>query len=299
MKDQKEKPIREKSTKVLDSLLHKLGELPYIQSVTLIGKRPDQGRGIERVNDMDIVVIANGIEGQLTIVQYETLQKILENIKNYQNGETDVLYAIADGPMKPKTELPNEVFIHFLLHTPETYRASPLTLVQNSWQYEAPLFGRSLHEFKRIPGVNQTMLIDHPLGITSLQEMVRTNSSAFLGWEQNEKGLMEIKLFPLQIKDLEEKLELYLYATLRGASNTLRYLTNDNTTGIDQSMTQKFEQAFSDSKYSSYPLESWQVKRDLRSRRLVLGQTYVTNRQIQTLGFLKFLEEVVRSHKKS
>lgn len=267
-----------------------LKELYWIESATLIG-RPISERWIERINDLDNVII---VRDKMTEDRYHALEALLENLKNGASKDVDVMYAIADGPMKPPSEKENEVFFHIILHTEETYKKSPLLLVENSWQYENPYLGKPVHEIRRIQsGVTKDMLLHGALGIEHLTELVKKNESAYLGWEKTESGVMQMKIYPITFKEIDEQLELYFYSILRCASNTLRLITKNNKIGIGQDMCDLFKKTCRDFKYNRLPQEVHTDKRLLRNRQLILSGGFAKRYQIQAIEFLEALDRYI------
>ena len=131
------KDVREKIAKTQQKLHEDLTKLGFVESATLIGK-PVTERRIERINDLDNVIIVNG---PMTDKKLNAIKRLFENLRNETKNNVDVQYAIADGPMKPPSDKEHEIFYHVILHTSETYKKSPLLLVENSWQYEKPYLG--------------------------------------------------------------------------------------------------------------------------------------------------------------
>ena len=130
------------------------------------------------------------------------------------------------------------------------------------------------------------------MGIRHLRELVQTDSSTYLGWEEKENGLMQMKQYPLHFTKPDEKLELYLYSILRSASNTLRYLNQDSKEiHICANDCQRFQQEFPDFSLKQLPLEAFKTKRDLRNRKLILTEMTYNKYQSRTLSFLNELEE--------
>lgn len=270
-----------------------LSNLPFILSGTLIGP-PVQNRTLEKVNDFDYVII---VEDNMTPKRYQDIETIFKNLERYSDENTDFMFAIADGPMKPFSKKEYEAFFHILLHTEETYRNNPLLLVANSLQYQKPFLGKSLKDIKSIPGINLSMLLDSPLGIKHLQELVQTDSSAYLGWEEKENRLMEINLYPIKFTKQDEQLELYLYSILRSASNTLRYKNQDSQKiNISINDCKKFQKEFPNFPLNQLPLEAFKTKRKLRNRKLILTERVCKGYQSRTIDFLNKLEEYLTNY---
>ncbi|RJQ16876.1 hypothetical protein C4573_02330 [Candidatus Woesearchaeota archaeon] len=273
---------------VQKQLQQRLQELDFIVSATLIGE-PVETRVLEKINDLDNVVI---VQGPMTKDKYATLQSILEELKHNQTQETDVLYAIADGPFKPASEKENEIFIHFILHTEESYKRSPLLLVKRSWQDAMPYLGKPLGDIQKIPDVDNVELLYGELGIANLRNLVDMNRGCYLGWKtiQN-SSIMRNTLFDLNFTEPSEQLELYFYAILRSASNALRYVTDDNTIGIGMKMTHHFEQHFSIMTHSGIPRQAYLDKRHLRNRALALSEQFAREYQRKAMDFLFELQK--------
>jgi len=273
----------------LDSLLRKrLADLGFIESATLIG-RPIQERTMERVLDFDYVLISREID----IAKYHAIECVFDNLKNGSSRGLDVQYAIFDGPMKPHSEREHEVFFHVILHTPETYKQSPLLLCKNSWQFERPFLGKAPSEYQRFPrGVTKGGLFHSGLGIGSLIKMVITDSSLYCGWEQN-GGLIQPKVGEKVFHELDERLELYYYSILRAASNTIKLFTGNNREGIDLKMCSDFQMYLGDFKFSGLPKEIYDNKRLLRNKTLVLSSMFVSQYQQKALDFLNGLKKYI------
>jgi hypothetical protein len=271
---------------VQGELKKKLDGLEFIESATLIGLPIGEGRWLEKVNDYDNVIIVDS----MTPEKYQILDNIFTELRNMSSNGIDVLYTIADGPMKPKTELPWEIFGHYIVHDKSSYRESPLVLVENSWQYEEPFLGTPLSELRKIPGVDKAMLLDTPMGIRHLREGVVNNEGGYLGWEETD-GEMQMTMNSLKFDSPEERLELYFYSILRCASNTLRLITGDNRIGIGPEMYTQFEKTCHDFDMSNLPRDVYSLKRDLRQRKLILTDSFVSSYQLKTIDFLTSLEK--------
>lgn len=273
----------------VNSLLRKrIADLGFVESATLIG-RPVQERTIERTLDLDHVLIVPGLD----LEKYRKVERVFEELQNEASQNIDIQYAVFDGPMKPHSERENEVFFHVVLHTPETYKQSPLLLVKNSWQFEMPFLGKSLRGYQSFPkGVTREMLFSSGLGIDSLVKMVATDSSLYCGWDVRER-VVEPKVGEKQFYGLDERLELYYYAILRAASNTIRFFTGNNREGIGLQMCANFQRYFGDFAHAGLPREVYDNKRLLRNKVLVLSSRFVSQYQQKALGFLKELREYV------
>jgi len=283
--DRQQIALREQSR-----LQERLRGIPWIESATLIGK-PVQSR-VERVLDLDNVVVVD----KLTEERYRRLQSILDGLKNSTPG-VDVMYAIADGPMKPPSEKESEVFFHICLHTLATYKDSPLQLVKNSWQYEQPYLGKPLCQIQNIPtGVTKDVLLHGLLGVGHLGSLVCNNESAYLGWEKAEDGRMAMRLIPLKFKEIDERLELYFYSILRSASNTLRWMTGNNEIGIDSDICGLFRKTCHDFEHKNLPQEVYVDKRLMRNRKLILTEGFAQRYQMKAIEFLNGLEQYVQEH---
>ncbi len=269
-------------------LISKLKELDFIESISLIGKHIGK-RTMDKVMDIDVIII---VKIPMTSDKYNRIENIFKNVcKKYTNPKTDVLYAIADGPMKPKSFKENEIFLHCILHTKESYRKMPLLLCKNSWQQFNPVTGKPLKKLQSFEGVTKKMLLNSALGVNHLIELVSKDSSGYIGWKKDKNGIMKWKLFPLKFKHDEEKAELYIYAVLRCASNALRYLTKDNSIGIDGKMAGKFKTKFKDLKYEELPSILVSDKKLLRNKKYK-GNIKVLKKQ--TLAFLKELKKHIK-----
>lgn len=265
-----------------------LQKLGYVSSATLVG-RPVEDRTIESVNDFDNIVV---VEGPMTTEKYKSVGRVFENVRDHTRRYVDFQYAIADGPMKPVSEKECEMFYHVILHTEESYKDSPLVLVENSWQYEESFLGKPPRSLRRIKGVDRNILINGVLGIDHLAQLVADNESAYLGWEEKD-GIMQMNVYPIKFKENDERLELYFYSILRCASNALRYLTGNSRIGIDADMCILFENIFSDFRHSDMPAETYRDKRLLRNKKLVLSENFVQSYQAKTIDFLKNLRNQI------
>ncbi len=270
--------------------IYSLEKIESLASLTLIGK-PLEKRELKKIIDVDILIILND---PMTVEKYDKIKEITEKIcKKYTTAEIDVLYAIADGPMKPKSFKKQEIFFHIILHTLSSYKLMPLLLCKNSWQQFEPLKGKAVKEIQSFEGVSKDMLLNSTLGISSLIELVEKDSSGYIGWEkQKNSRIMKWKLFPLKFEYPEEKADLYIYAVLRCASNAIRYLTRDNTVDIGFEMAELFKEMFANLKNKNLPAELLKHKHLLRNK---IYSKDIHELKSKTLEFLNELKEYIEN----
>ena len=142
-----------------NELISDMKKLDFIESITLIGP-PVEERELHKIIDIDVIII---VKAPMIILKYNMVRKIYESVCNkYRTKDVDVLYAIADGPMKPKSFKPKEIFFHCVLHTKESYKKMPLFLCKNSWQQFKPIKGIDLKKYQSFNGVTKDMLVNYP-----------------------------------------------------------------------------------------------------------------------------------------
>ena len=268
---------------VYNELIAKLRGLSFIESLTLIGE-PVKKRSVDKIMDIDIVII---VKEPMAQKYYDKIKEVCERVcAKYTNPSIDVIYSTAVGPMKPKSFKGQEIFLHCLVHTAESYKNSPLHLVKLSWQKYKPISGTHLKKIQSYNGITKDMLLNSALGINHLIELVSKDQSSYLDWEKG-KGCMQHKIFPLQFKHDDEKADLYMYAVLRCASNMLRLHTGDNKVEIGKKMTNMFIKNFPEIKSNEFPQQIVNEKSLLRNKRYA-GDIFKLKEK--TLDFLNELK---------
>jgi hypothetical protein len=244
-----------------------LEKLSDLESMTLVGK-PLTERVWEKVNDIDIVVITQNAPLKRAYEAFE--QEMRQMGEQLSDQRTTVLHAVADGPMKPEVYTEQELFFHIIWHSADGY-ARDQTLPRFSWQHLKPFYGRPLKDFLWQPPLTAKRVRELPLGIESSLEAVRNNSAGAWVWKpieekSQENARMQSVFVEFPVFRDSEKMELYLWAVLRGASNVLRY-RHGHLYDVDGYMVDSFAKEFEGVDFENVPRNAHDVKRSIRMRK--------------------------------
>ena len=231
--------------------------------MSLIG-RPLIERSVDHVMDLDLVCI---LRDPVTPKHLESVEAVCNDLSNLECKDVAIVHDLRVGPVKPLTDKKVTVLIHLLLHSVDSYRHSPLLLVQNSWQHEAQqLWGMRLEVVRRIDEVTLDMVQNGALGVRHCLELLEQRRNDYLGWTEID-GHNHLLMKPMSTHAITEHdlVELAFYGVLRSASNLLRCrLGVTQGIGIDEEDMHEFQSVFDGFRYASLPLELWRMKRVFR-----------------------------------
>lgn len=262
-----------------------------IASGALIGPRIES-RPIERSMDLDLLVITHQAPTAAFIRQAHGL---LERIQNLGSSDLDVQFAMKDGPMKPSAHDRPVLFLHVLLHSIQSYRESPLTLVKRSWETEAqPFIGASPASLERLAPVSRDELLRSAIGIHDCFELLQRLQTPFLEWTttgDSDEHFMCLKTQP--VTDDLAILETAIYCTLRCASNACRWLLGRSAgVGIQANTVDTFESFFGTSSWASTTRDAYVTKKLVRAGKVTVSPRLAETWQSRALDFL----DILRSH---
>ena len=261
-----------------------LRRLKFIESVTLIGKLIGK-RENTKVMDIDLVIITRH---PMKYGMYNQIDNLFSSVcKKYTDNRIDVIYVIADGPMKPTPSKTRSILLHGILHTRESYVKMPLQLCKNSWQQFRPVKGKPLRSYQSFEGVSKRMLLDSALGINHLIKLVSKDQSGYIGWTPGRNHIMKWRMRPLKFKHRDEKADFYIYSVLRAASNTMRYMTGDNRIGIGEKMAEIFSLRLPGMKLSGLPSELIKEKKRLRNKKYCKNENLLKKQAMEFPAELK------------
>jgi hypothetical protein len=188
-------------------------------------------------------------------------------------------------------EKERNLFFQTMLYEKTPTNVNDLCLADISWARESKtIFGTPLRSIIGHHRLTKDMLVHNHDGIEYVLGLCQDDRTTHGTWVQEGDRMKKVRI-PKEKKDARDRLELYNYAILRSASNTLRYLTQDYDYGIDLQMCQEFERHLPDFAYRALPREAYADKRLLRNGMLLTSDYYAQAYQVKTIDFLTKLKE--------
>ncbi|MEK6827156.1 MAG: hypothetical protein AABX99_01580 [Nanoarchaeota archaeon] len=270
---------------IVNEIKLKLSQIPEVVSLTLVGSHSELDKPIEKITDLDFIIIVN----KLDISVYEKINQSLKSVaKKFNSKDMNTYVEERIGPVKLEKRKKFNLIIHQIIFDIGGYvdycKKSPLSAYD--WQNFKPVFGKDLKKINHIKKITYEDLIDKRLGINYYLRVIRENTIFCLKYKIIKKNLILTK-FPVKISE-GEKLQLIYSALFFVMSNILKISTQKNFRYNEKKLTHAFFDKFSETHYKLFFVMVLDIKNKIRNKeKIAFDAEKIENEAVKFLNELK------------
>ncbi len=276
--------------KIIKSVKLELSKIPQIKSLTLVGSHANLNKKLERITDLDFIIIASKLDSRV----FSNINKTLKLIAlKYKRKRVSIAVEERIGPIKLKVRNKFNIIIHQIIFDISSYKNycenSPLTAYD--WQRFKPLFGMQLKEFNEIKKIDNEDLIEKRLGIDHYINMISNKNVDCLVYKVTNRNLIvEIEKVRISIKDL---IQLMYHALFNTMNNRLKILEGRNSHHEFNKLSYVFFKKFPYIKYKVFFNNLYKLRNKIRRNQKITIAT--NNLKKITINFLNDIKKSIPS----
>jgi uncharacterized protein (UPF0332 family) len=271
---------------IIKNIINDISNLQFREpslSIALVGSFVDRSHKIEKLNDLDFVLVFRKISTDLIIDIESNISSIIEK---YSTDQIDIIPVYKIGPTKLQLKEKTQIMLHCLIYNMETLR-NETPLVLYSWKKEFKHLSGDLHldELITVNTISAKDVIYKPCGLVDCKNSIIIGKVGYFEWD-NSKDNFYKKTLNLNGSDF---VEFIFYSFFNSAKNAL-YAHGYESLNKSK-VCENFEKEFRGLKSKKMLKEYMSLKKLYRTNQISLDNIKISNLKIDALAFLEELKQ--------